>query len=32
MARAACIGHDLAMPLPADLDQLDADTLRRLLS
>ena len=24
-------GHDLPMPLPADLDQLDAQTLRRLL-
>jgi transposase len=31
MAADACIGHDRSMPLPADLDQLDADTLRRLL-
>ncbi len=31
MAAEACIGHDRSMPLPADLDQLDADALRRLL-
>ena len=31
MVAEACIGHDRSMPLPADLDQLDADTLRRLL-
>ena len=31
MVAEACIGHDRSMPLPADLDQLDADALRRLL-
>lgn len=31
MVADACIGHDRSMPLPADLDQLDADALRRLL-
>ena len=31
MVADACSGHDRSMPLPADLDQLDADALRRLL-